>query len=424
MKTIYLQQSRARRRQGSILVITLFTGLTIGIVLASFLTLVASRYKLTARSMSWNVAMPVAEAGVEEALTKLNTSFKSPSSNGWTAATIGGQTVYTKSRTLPDGSYYNVAIYNATTNNPTIYSSGFAPSPLSSGQFISRLVRVNLTNITTAFFRAIATTGPITLNGSTSVDSFHSDKGGYNTATNRSANGGLATTSRAPGAINIGNADIYGTVVTGPGGSVAMGPNGSVGNLAWIASRDGIQPGAFSDTMNASFPANSPPAGPFLTPIAIAGVMTLGNNQYQLASFSDGVNLTPIVVTGRATLYVTGNVNLFNFSQIVINPGAQLTLVVGGNITLSGGGVVNGMGLAQNFSIIGLPTCTSINYSGNAAFTGTINAPQADFTMTGNTDCYGAVIVKSANLTGTASFHYDESLKDTFLLLVNRWQEL
>lgn len=413
-----------QRRQGSILVITLFTGLTIGIVLASFLTLVASRYKLTARSMSWNVAMPVAEAGVDEALTKLNTSFATPGANGWTATTISGQTVYTKRRTLPDGSYYNVAIYNATANNPIIYSSGFAPSPLAANQFISRMVRVNLTNTATVFFRAIAANGQISLNGGPGVDSFDSALGNYNTISNRHSNGGLATTSMLPGAISIGNSDIYGSVSTGPGGTVTAGPGGAVGDAAWIASQNGIQPGASDSTMNAAFVPNPVPSGVFLTPVAVSGVMTLGNNSYQLSSFSGSGNGTPIVVTGRATLYVTGNFSLSGGSQIQIQPGGSLTLILGGNASLGGGGIVNDTGLAANFSILGLPTCTSISYAGTSAFKGTVNAPQAAFSMNGTTDAFGAIIAKSASLSGSAAFHYDESLARNFLLLVNRWQEL
>jgi hypothetical protein len=413
-----------QRHRGSILVITLFTGLTIGIVLASFLTLVASRYKLTARSMSWNVAMPVAEAGVEEALTKLNTSFAVPASNGWTAATLSGQTVYTKSRTLPDGSYYNVAIYNATANNPIIYSSGFAPSPLAAGKFITRIVRVNLTNRATVFFRAIAANGQVTLTGGPGIDSFDSAMGPYNTYSNRFANGGVATTSRLPGAINIGNAKIFGTVSTGPGGTVSAGPGGSVGDLAWVSSKKGIQPGASDDTMNAAFVANTAPSGPFITPVAVAGTMTLGNGSYSLNSFSGTGKGTPLIVSGRAVLYVPGNFSLGGGAEILIEPGASLTLYLGGNATIGGGGVVNQTGLAANFSILGLPTCTSISYSGNSSFNGTVNAPQAAFSAFSSSDSFGAIIANSASLGGSGGFHFDESLARNFMLLVNRWQEL
>jgi hypothetical protein len=142
-----------KREQGSILVVTLFTGLTIGIVLASFLTLISSRYTLTARSMDWNAAMPVLEAGLEEALTHLHDDPNSPSANGWTPGTIVGLPVYTKERHFTDGSYFYVTIYNAASDYPTIYSSGFVPAPVGQG-YISRMVSVrqNFVKITRLFF--------------------------------------------------------------------------------------------------------------------------------------------------------------------------------------------------------------------------------------------------------------------------------
>src|SRR5437879_4568617 len=118
------------RNRGSALVITLFSCLAIGLVLASYLTLISSRYKLTVRSLNWNAAMPVVEAGIEEALAHLHFDSNSPSANGWTPDTLGGQPVHIKRREFSDGSYFYVTIYNAATNNPLIYSQGFVRSPL------------------------------------------------------------------------------------------------------------------------------------------------------------------------------------------------------------------------------------------------------------------------------------------------------
>ena len=60
-----MKLSSKKREQGSILAVALFTGLAIGIVLASYLMLISSRYNLTVRSMGWNAAIPVLEAGLE-----------------------------------------------------------------------------------------------------------------------------------------------------------------------------------------------------------------------------------------------------------------------------------------------------------------------------------------------------------------------
>src|SRR6185369_2598835 len=130
--------ARSSRNQGGVLLIVLFTCLSIGIVLASFLALTSSRFKMAVRSTCWNQCIPVLEAGVEDALSHLHKD-KMMTDNGWTPTTIGGQPVVVKKRTLPDGSYYNVTINSTITNSPYIYSQGFVPSPLSNNKYISRL---------------------------------------------------------------------------------------------------------------------------------------------------------------------------------------------------------------------------------------------------------------------------------------------
>jgi choice-of-anchor A domain-containing protein len=82
------------------------------------------------------------------------------------------------------------------------------------------------------------------------------------------------------------------------------------------------------------------------------------------------------------------------------------------------GGSASINNLTQNAGVLGiygLPSCTSIDLHGNAAFTGTIYAPQADYVFGGggnNTqDMIGALVANSCKLNGKANFHYDESLK-------------
>src|SRR5690606_1488851 len=92
----------------------------------------------------------------------------------------------------------------------------------------------------------------------------------------------------------------------------------------------------------------------------------------------------------------------------------SLTVYVKNSASLSGNGIMNLSADASRFSLIGLPTCTSISLSGNAAFTGTIYAPNADVALNGggnNTyDCVGAIVCNTADFNGHFKFHYDEKL--------------
>jgi len=342
-----------------------------------------------------------------------------PTANNWTSGLIQGNQVYTKTRSFADGSYFFVYILNITSNNPTIYSQGFVPSPYHKNQYVSRTVKVGVTNPPTVFTHALAVTGNVNLAGNPVIDGFDSRKGPYNTATNRDATGNIATDAGLLGTVSLGGAHVYGMVSTGKG-AIILG--GTVGDVPWNATHSGIEPGWTTDTMNVSYPSNSPPTGgPYLPPTQYTN---MASGTYQLSgSFSSSGDIT---IDGNVTLYITAG-NSFTVKgndTIIIKPGGSLKIIAGGNISIGGGGVLNGPGVAGNFSIVGLNSCTSISYAGNAQFIGTVNAPQADFSIKGTTDVYGAIIANSASMNGNTALHYDEALAFQDGYLVNSWQEL
>ena len=113
--------------QGSVLLVSLLTASVIGIALGSYLTLTSNQHQSVYRSMTWNEGIPVAEAGVEDALTQIQyygiTNF---SANNWTWGTDGR---YHKQRLVgSDGAYYDVGILPA--NPPVIVSTAYVPTPM------------------------------------------------------------------------------------------------------------------------------------------------------------------------------------------------------------------------------------------------------------------------------------------------------
>jgi choice-of-anchor A domain-containing protein len=133
------------------------------------------------------------------------------------------------------------------------------------------------------------------------------------------------------------------------------------------------------------------------------------------------------MITGsNVVLYVPGTIKLSGSSSIVLAAGASAKIYVAGSADLSGGGLINA-GNANNLQVYGLPTCTSINYSGSSSFTGTIYAPEADFSLSGGASFYGAVVSKSYTSSGGSNFHYDESLGTGGPLgpfVATTWQEV
>jgi len=409
--------------EGSTLVITIVISALIGSVLCSFLVLISARNQGSMRALAWNSAIPVLEAGIEEALTHLNDDKGNPSANSWTPTQVGGHKAYWKRGELPDGSHFYVTNLNVASTQPLIYSAGYVPSPLKDHEFISRVVKVTTTNPASPFNLAIAANSLVKLSGSAIVD-------GYNSAfpyspTNRMANGGVGTDSQEPNAIDVGSAHIYGRAVTGPGGSVSVA-GGSVGDLSQVIGR---QDGWTGNDMNVYFQDNSPPIGqpptsPTYNTENGSNITVLASGNYVMDKFISSKMTRPMFVTGDATLLVTGDFLVNGSGYVYIEQGASLKLYVGGTGRISGGGVVNGTGSPSKFSYYGLPTSSRLTYNGQADFVGTINAPQADVVISGGSSVYGAVICNTFSCSGGSGVHYDQALNGGGILLVTSWKEM
>src|SRR6266404_5172588 len=213
-----IPDTKTKSDSGSVLVVALVMSVVLALILGSYLTRVASRNRITMRSQAWNEAIPVLEAGIEEAFTHMYDDQDSAgillASNGWSAVLINSNLVYQKTRHFNsasffnDKSYYVVTLSNATTTQPVIYSQGFVPAPLGTN-YISRLVQVVTTNWV-AFTKAIAANGPVVLGANTIVDSFDSSNPNYSTnglytPIRHKANGGVVTDSSAQPAISVAN---------------------------------------------------------------------------------------------------------------------------------------------------------------------------------------------------------------------------
>ena len=73
------------REQGNMLMVCVMFAVVLGITIASYLLLVRSQYISTARSHNWNIAMTLAEAGVDDALALVNKNEGDfPNLTNWT----------------------------------------------------------------------------------------------------------------------------------------------------------------------------------------------------------------------------------------------------------------------------------------------------------------------------------------------------
>jgi hypothetical protein len=438
--TMKLRPASSNHTGGSVLLACILTAAVVTIVLTCYLNLVSAQNLSIVRSQSWNAAMPVLEAGVEEALTHLYYSGGGSNLgvNGWTE----DSGVYHKFRSV-GANWVHVSISNTAASSPMIYARGYVTAPEQTNRMIERVVQVRARR-DGLFSKGMVARGQITLNGNNAiVDSFDSTDPNYSTNglylfTRRKGNGVVASNAGISNAVNTGNADIIGRVATGPGGTVGIGPNGKVGDLGWLTNSlaAGIQPGRSTDDMNVSFPDVVAPFTSAATPSVGSGTYSgydyviSSSGNWMVGDLRKGVLVRSNV---QAVLLVTGTINFTgNDDAIKIETGGSLHLYMKGtSASISGNGVVNEGARATNFFYWGLPENTSLTVKGNGAFSGVIYAPSADFTMNGggadHEDIVGASVTKTARVNGNFQFHYDESLGNLGYYrgyVVTAWNEL
>jgi hypothetical protein len=463
--------------QGGVMTITLLTALIIGFALASYLSLVSSQNVSTMRSLAWNSAVPILEAGVEEALTHLKyRGITNLSTDNWTYTTTQYGAGYFKKRSL--GSSY-CEVFILPSNPPQIFSAGYVPAPLapsstlgmilgavsygdgqegSANFMIRRRIRVD-TKKEALFAKAMVAEGQINLMGNNiTTDSFNS----MNPATGGKLpdpvtkpnevhdQGDVATNSELINSLSMGNADIMGHISTGPGGTISIGPQGVAGSKPWVQSgthNGQIEPTWSEDDMNVDFP---PVAIPSTTSSVSYGNVNVSGTNYNFVLNTGSYQVIGsgglkgnVLVKGNAVLYVPSGSSL-SFSgsdKIVIAPGATLKLFVGcttaswsGQASIVNQNISNpathDVG-AVHFQYYGLPTNTQLDMTGNASFTGVIYAPNANLKLGGggndNYDLVGSTVTKTVTMNGHMNFHYDEALKDwgpDLGYVVTAWNEI
>ena len=356
MKTIH---STPSAKQGHVLMLTIIIVALISFLLVAYLTLVQSQNTAVTRSQAWNSAVPIIEAGIEDALTHLNThGWTNIECDGWTR--VGGDR-YQMTRVVGNSNdFYVVTIYNwvagYSNNVPDVDSLGYVELPqayVSSGEgpllaqidnsqsrqvLLGRGVRTR-TGRDRIFTKALVARDSINLNGNgIRTDSFDSSDPAWSTNgiydPNRfKCNGDIAVNGSVEngGSISIDNADIFGHVSTGPNGTVALGPNGAVGDTNWQATSDGIQPGYRASDMNVAFPevtvpytGGDTPSGGWVTNVIATTITT-----------NAGVTATTITFPSSPSGPVTTNYPVTSTNYPVGSPGPVTVVTVTNTIASS-----------------------------------------------------------------------------------------
>lgn len=445
-----MKHQRKRSRRGVALVAAVgltFLVLALGAALLGMSTSELTASKAQADSI---VARNAAEAGAEIALNQWNNGTKTNALSGNVQATVGGS-----ASTI--GTYSVTAVEDTANHMLTITSTGKeanAPAD-SNGQTIRIRASGQAGNSSAYPFQMGAFAKDSMVLASPNTDSYDSEKGAYG-GSNKGSKGGVGTNSSVTGALKIsGGPNLNGTVTAGPGTTlVKTAPKWSNPPPEGILPGWGTQYGggypkgtpAFSvlndefDLPDVEAPTNGTPFGnvPVIVDLANKRTAPSGNdslvsartydqqgnsknNNYTWDIPSGTYNLTSINmpgdqnvvnINGDVTFVVSGNVTTGGNTSFKFAPGASLKIVTSGNVDI-GASFTNMDGTApppSKVQIQGTPSCTSIKYSGNTAFVGTIYAPEANVAFGGYSNIYGAVVGKTVDISGGGWIHYDEAL--------------
>jgi len=400
----------------------------VGLILMAYLSLIKTHGELTWRSQLWNSAMPMVEAGVEEAIAHITSSPDKWDTNNWKST----GTYYWMKRDFGDG-YYFVTVSNKSI--PVITSKAYVRVPATSN-YISRTVQVTLVS-KAAVGPGLGARKTIDMNGNKlfvdsfdSTDPLHSDANGSYDATTRKAGATVASNLGIEDAVSLGNADIYGRVATGPGGSVDSLKNSVVGSLPYhLLGLLRIESGHTSSDADLPFPPIAAPVMGKAPPVITSGkntTLVLSNDVYEIGSLKGNVT-----VYGKASLIVRTELDMGGNNAVTIAPGGHLDMYVYASKATFGPGSFNysGGGKAQNFFYYGMPSNTELDFNGNTTFVGVVYAPDAHVDMNGGgngVNFLGSLMADSVKLNGTYRFHYDEGLAKLGSpgFVISSWDEL
>ncbi|HEY3821528.1 MAG TPA: hypothetical protein VGL81_30385 [Polyangiaceae bacterium] len=141
---------------------------------------------------------------------------------------------------------------------------------------------------------------------------------------------------------------------------------------------------------------------------APASPVTLPCGQY----YVDGVHggAVELDVTGRAALFVAGDLDVDGGLKVVLSPGTELDLFVAGNVELQGTTSLGDVDAPARMRLyVGGNTVT---LSANATVGANVYAPSADVQLASSFEMWGAVFAQSLQFSGDFTIHYDTSVLD------------
>lgn len=408
---------RNKREAGSALLTALIVIIIVGGLAGGFLSLSLSRNQVTYGATQSDRAFHIAEAGIDDVINKMNAYAQATGGQGGTVPTGADFAVIGIPTQSPTGNGIVNLVLGTVSGGS--YSVEVSPAYAGRGTYTLSSTGTYLTSR-----RGIRTVVHPTSNGSAFAYGLFGDKG-------ISGSGGIYTDgyslskgSYASQAVNTGNGKTYAdaTGSVGTNQSISLSGNATVFGAATPGPTGTVTTSGNVMVAGSTAPANAPVVNPpvvYTPPTGLAsqgtmklsgGTTTLAGGSYVYDSISTS-GQSSLQITGAVTLYLNGDLSVSGQSSIQLSPGASLTIYQSsaGSIKVSGGGFVNQTADPKNLFVYSAST-TDVDISGGSDFYGAVYAPQALFKPSGGSQFYGSFIAGSVQISGGATFHYDEDL--------------
>jgi Tfp pilus assembly protein PilX len=409
----------AKSQYGSALLLAVIVVMMVAGLSAAFLSLAFSQSRTTFGATMSDMAFHTAEAGIDDTINKMNAYAQAvgkPNGVVPPGADFGVIAIVVTSPTgkgpvnLVAGNV-NGGSYSVEISPPYAGRGIYTLSSTGTHQTSKRAIQtvVHPTNQGTAFSTGLFGDTGVVGSGGIFTDGYSSSKGTYASQAIHTANGKRYADPKGDVGTNqniviSGNTTIFGNALPGTNGT--------------LTESGGVM------VMGATAPEKAPVVNPpfeYAPPTGLAsegnlklsgGTTTLTSGTYRFDSISTSGSTT-LALSGEVNLYLDGDLSVSGQSQIVLLPPPPAKVNIyqssAGSIKVSGGGLVNQTMIPGNMMVYSAST-TNADISGNSDFFGAVYAPQATFKPSGGSSFYGAFIAGNVQITGGATFHYDEDL--------------
>jgi len=217
-------------------------------------------------------------------------------------------------------------------------------------------------------------------------------------------------------------------------GDVAVGVGGNVDSV--IKDLGATMHKKYALLQNIDLPLVTPPVLENKGSITVKGkTSTIGpedSGQYNMIDVKRDTNPGTLEISGGdVVLHVTGNLDLGQACEIVIQEGASLTLYLDGDMVADNSAGINNQNPPANLKLYGTSTGEqSLILKAKSESLGAIYAPNATVTVIAKSDIRGSLTAYNFELKNGGDFYYDEALRkitiddEAVRFVIIKWREL